>query len=1285
MNDFLILLYNYFNKHKILFYGILFSVFLLMLTFAVQVKFEENINRFFPDTEDTHNATQVFDNLKIKDKIIILFSAGDTVAEPDPDRLIAAGQRFEQLLRQKVGDKHLKEVFSAVDEQMVSGVTGFIYDNLPVFLTEADYSRFDSLLTKQGIESRMKQNYRNLLSPAGIALKDILLRDPVGLGNAPLESLKDFQVSSNYEIYNGSIFSKDMKVMLHFITPRHGTGSTGVNDELVDALETSIAQVNAADEGVVTEYFGGPSVAVYNARQIKSDTMITLTIALIIIVIFISVAFKRKSAIPLIVLPVLFGGVFSLCMIYFIKGSISAIAIGAGSAVFGIALSYSIHVLSHLNHVSSPQQLIREIAYPLTVGSFTTIGAFIGLMFTSSELLSDFGLFSAFVLIGTTFFCLVFLPHFLKRKENLASGRLMRWIERINSYEYDRNKWLIGAIAAITLVCLYTSGWVSFDNDMMNLNYEPEHLKKTEKRITDLFQTDNKTVLFVSVGKTLDEGLQTYARTNKRLQALKDSGQINNFASVERILIPADVQQKRIARWNEYWTPERKTAVREWVTESGQACRFKEDSFNPFFAILDRNFGVCDFLSDQSRSARIFDDWATTSDSLAMVISQVQLDDAQKDAVYEQLSSDNQLVIFDRSYFASKWVSVINNDFYLILYISSFLIFFALLISYGRIEITLMTFLPMMISWVIILGLMGILGIQFNIVNIILSTFIFGIGDDFSIFIMDGLQSEYKTGKKMLSSHKIAIFFSAFTTMVGMGALIFAKHPALQSISFISILGMLAVVLVAYTIQPVLFRVFIGSPARKGNAPYTLFSLLMTCYSFIFFVTGCLILRLIILLLYIVPVRRKTKKLWCNYLVMYTCRTLLCTTFILKRKKINTSGETFKTPAVIVANHQSFLDILELLALTPRLVMVTNSWVWNSPFFGKIVRYAGFYTTDSGYELLDDVFRERISDGYSIVVFPEGTRSEEGKLKRFHKGAFYLAERLGLDIVPLVFYGNGLAISKAQPIYVKNGYVITKILPRIFAGDDTFGTTYQEKTKQISRYFRVEYEALKTEYHNTSNPYFYHALIKNYIYKGPVLEWYMRIKVKMENQYRLFDELIPRTATVTDIGCGYGPLPYMLTMLSGDRYITGIDYDEEKIEVASHCFLKRENLCFIQADALCCKLPQSDVFVLNDMLHYIDYESQQVLLDRCLNRLNTGGMIIVRDGDRTNEKRHWLTRFSEFCSVKVFRFNKAGEDLFFPGRERFFNWAETHLLDVQMIANDKYTSNTIYLFKKKQE
>lgn len=216
----------------------------------------------------------------------------------------------------------------------------------------------------------------------------------------------------------------------------------------------------------------------YNARQIKKDTLVTSSIALIIIIVFISLVFKHKKSIPLIITPVLFGALFALCLIYFIKGGISAIAVGAGSAVMGIALSYSIHMLAHQNHVSSVQQLIREIAYPLTVGSFTTIGAFFGLIFTSSNLLRDFGLFASLALIGTTLFCLVYLPHFLKGQAHVKQGAVLRFIEKLNAYPYEKNKGLVGFILILTLVCIFTSQNVRFNEDMMSLNYEPAHLNK---------------------------------------------------------------------------------------------------------------------------------------------------------------------------------------------------------------------------------------------------------------------------------------------------------------------------------------------------------------------------------------------------------------------------------------------------------------------------------------------------------------------------------------------------------------------------------------------------------------------------------------------------------------------------------------------------------------------------------------------------------------------------------------------------------------------------------------
>ena len=1286
MTQFFIGLYDYFERHKILFYLSLISCVLLMGFFALQVRFEENITQFFPDTKDSQNTIKVFDNLKIKDKIIIMLSSADTCHQVEPDSLIEAAGQLQQTLTEKAGGTLIKGIFAQVDQSLIGGATDFVYEHLPLFLTDTDYQRFDSLLTEKGIQATMQKNYTNLLSPAGIALRSYILRDPLGLGSEALKHLQDFQLEANYEIYDEHIFSKDGSTLLMFITPVFSTGSTGKNDELIKILEEELQHVQGESPTIRAEYFGGPSVGVYNARQIKKDTILTSSLALLIIIVFISLVFKRKRSIPLIITPVLFGGLFALFLIFFIKGSISAIAVGAGSAVMGIALSYSIHMLAHQNHVSTVQQLIKEIAYPLTVGSFTTIGAFMGLIFTSSDLLRDFGLFASLALVGTTLFCLIYLPHFLKGQADVKQGCILRIIEKINAYSYEKNKWLVGGILLITIICLFTSQKVGFNNDMMSLNYEPQHLKQSEEKLMQLFDSDEKTVLFVSVGKDMNQATETYAITNQKLSTLKDQGLIKDYASASQFLISPQEQQLRLKRWKDYWTDEKQQQIRKQLETAATEYRFRPGSFDPFYQWLNQPFGEYHYTAQEDDlSGKLLNEWQTSADSITMLISQIRISDQNKETVYQNFSKTQDVVIFDRSYFANKWVSAINDDFYLILYISSFLIFFALWFSYGRIELTLMSFLPMLVSWVIILGLMGILGIEFNIINIILSTFIFGIGDDFSIFIMDGLQNKYRTGQKVLNSHKTAIFFSAFTTVVGMGALVFAKHPALQSISLISILGMIAVVLVAYTIQPLIFRFFIAGPASKGLPPYTLIGLIRTVLLFLLFFIGCIFLRVLIAVLYLVPVRKSSKQRLVCRLIQITCKGILLLATAVKKEHINKANERFQHPAIIIANHQSFIDILVLLSLSSKILMVTNHWVWHSPFFGAIIRYVDFYYIGEGYEQYMERMRKKVKEGYSIAIFPEGTRTYNGKMKRFHKGAFYLAETLQLDILPILLYGNNKIIAKAQPFNIRKGIIYTEILPRIPADDLSFGTTYQERTKRISAYMKEGYAHICREKNTTDNPAFYEALIQNYIYKGPVVEWYIRIKVKMERNYRLFNRLIPAQGQITDIGCGFGPLCYMLSLLSEDREILGIDYDEDKIALAQHGWLRNEYLQFRHGNALEYPLPESDVFILNDMLHYMSYEHQRTLLLKCADRLRSQGMIIIRDGNSANTSKHRLTRFTELLSTRIFNFNRTTGELYFTTETQLREIAVTCGMNVEIIPNDKYTSNTIYIFRKPNE
>lgn len=94
---------------------------------------------------------------------------------------------------------------------------------------------------------------------------------------------------------------------------------------------------------------------------------------------------------------------------------------------------------------------------------------------------------------------------------------------------------------------------------------------------------------------------------------------------------------------------------------------------------------------------------------------------------------------------------------------------------------------------------------------------------------------------------------------------------------------MIAVVLVAYTIQPLIFRFFIAGPASKGLPPYTLIGLIRTVLLFLLFFIGCIVLRILIILLYPVPVRKSSKQRLVCHLIQITCKGILLLATAVKR------------------------------------------------------------------------------------------------------------------------------------------------------------------------------------------------------------------------------------------------------------------------------------------------------------------------------------------------------------------------------------------------------------------
>jgi predicted RND superfamily exporter protein len=98
---------------------------------------------------------------------------------------------------------------------------------------------------------------------------------------------------------------------------------------------------------------------------------------------------------------------------------------------------------------------------------------------------------------------------------------------------------------------------------------------------------------------------------------------------------------------------------------------------------------------------------------------------------------------------------------------------------------------------------MVIFDVRFNLINIIISTFIFGIGVDYSIFVINGLIGK---DSRLLGYHKTAIFFSAVILIVTVSSMLIAVHPAIKSVGFSTLIGLLSAVILSYVVQPAVFR-----------------------------------------------------------------------------------------------------------------------------------------------------------------------------------------------------------------------------------------------------------------------------------------------------------------------------------------------------------------------------------------------------------------------------------------------------------------------------------------------
>ncbi len=808
MDKFFIPLYRFFEKKRALFYVLLIASTLLFVYFGLKVTYEENIAKLLPQTDAATESGLAFENLRVKDKIFIqLIGKGD--AAVDTETLAAYSDEFvDSLLTQDTATQYIAHILHRLDDDLMVMGLDYALSHVPSFVDADCYAQFDSLLTPEAIASQMAINKSLVDNDEEGTLSTMVGQDPVALRKALLSQGKDLANGmGGFTLIDSHLFAPDSTVALAFLSPNFSAFDSQSGTHLIELLESEITQFESTHPDVEVLFHGAPVQSVFNSRQIKSDLLLTIGISLLIICIVIGICFKNKSTLLMLLSPVIYGAFFALACMYWLKGTMSLMAIGIGAIVLGVALSYCLHILTHYKYVTDPIQILKDQSTPVCLGCLTTIGAFLGLLFTDSELLKDFGLFASFAMVGTTLFSLIFLPHFFRFCKNRRSEKAFKILDTINSYPIDRNKWLQIAIVAICAVCLYTSEWVTFDSNLRNIGYNEDKVMRSQALYAEKNNHGNASMYYAATADNLDDALIYNKRIAEVLDSLQQAEAVIQYSKATQLFIPIVEQEERIDLWQSYWTPERIETARKNITHAAREEGLNPLMFEPFYTMVESEYDAESLYEAEVLPESLLSNFIEETNGSYMVFTSVQMPEEKKSTVSDAVAAQPHAVVIDPFYYTNDMVSILNNDFNTILSISSIFVFVILLLSFRSILCAILAFIPMGLSWYVVQGIMGIFGMQFNLINIIIATFIFGVGVDYSIFVMTGLIAQSKgADNRLLTYHKTAISLSAFVLMVVVGSLLFATHPALHSVGVSTLIGMSATILITYTLQPALFR-----------------------------------------------------------------------------------------------------------------------------------------------------------------------------------------------------------------------------------------------------------------------------------------------------------------------------------------------------------------------------------------------------------------------------------------------------------------------------------------------
>ncbi len=751
-----------------------------------RINIDTDIIRFLPQKDPIiSDAVNLLMKHPVQDDIFIDIG----LDRADENLLLKCGAELESGL---IKSGLFKKVGISGMQGMMPEILSCILHNLPVLFSEQDLERkIEPLLTPDRIQSKIKNIYLGLAGLKGIGQSGVVSRDPLGFRNIVLSRLSVLIPCRNVRVVRGQIVSPDSLHLLLIAKPSMSGTDTVFARQLSalikDISDRLILKYGNAGNRITVTPMGAYRAALDNELIVRRDVKKALAFATVGIALLLLLIFPRPCIGLLSLLPAFMGVMAAIFAYSLFYRSISIMVLGFGGAVISISVDYGISYMLFMDrpdrtHGKDASREVRAIAL---IAVLTTAGAFLTLCVSGFPVFVQLGVFTSLGIMFSFLFVHTVFPRVFKtlppaRPRNLLIKRMILGLTRTGTK---------GAIVAIMFVAV--TGFFAklhFDSRLEAMNTVSAGTMAAEKLFSKVWKKGGNRVFMLTQGKSMED----VQRTNDLLltDLNRDAGRgVFTSVFVPSMIFPGLLCQKRnFLAWKEFWNKRRVERVKKEIASISRELGFSSDAFKPFFELLtitaftgmDKNIsrGLLAF-------AHLYKDPVSNT--------WISLSELEKGKGYQAsrfyVHYSKICKIFDPSLFSVHLGHLLFSTFMKVLIIIALGVFVLVFLFFLDLKLAFISICPVVFALVATLGTLNLVGHPIDIPGMMLAVVVFGMGIDYSLFMVRGYQRYRDPLHPYLELICISVFMSAVSTMIGFGVLCFARHSLLKSAGLVSLFG----------------------------------------------------------------------------------------------------------------------------------------------------------------------------------------------------------------------------------------------------------------------------------------------------------------------------------------------------------------------------------------------------------------------------------------------------------------------------------------------------------------